>query len=79
MLFPSDAHGLAYFDGTLPADHPFAALALNLPGSPEKPDVWLLGSSPQSGMWAADVGLPYMFADFISHRATFCLLSRRYR
>jgi luciferase family oxidoreductase group 1 len=65
--FPSQlAELLAYFDGTLPADHPFAALAAHLPGAPETPEVWLLGSSPQSGLWAADVGLPYMFADFIS-------------
>jgi len=28
--------------------------------------VWLLGSSPQSGIWAAQMGLPYAFADFIS-------------
>ena len=28
--------------------------------------VWLLGSSPQSAIWAAELGLPYAFADFIS-------------
>jgi luciferase family oxidoreductase group 1 len=28
--------------------------------------VWLLGSSPQSGVWAAELGLPYAFADFIN-------------
>jgi luciferase family oxidoreductase group 1 len=65
--FPSQlAELIAYFDGTLPADHPFARLAETLPGRPEKPEIWLLGSSPQSGLWAAEVGLPYMFADFIS-------------
>ena len=26
----------------------------------------LLGSSPQSGVWAAELGLPYAFADFIN-------------
>jgi luciferase family oxidoreductase group 1 len=57
---------MAYLDGTLPSDHPFAALAATLPGRPERPDLWLLGSSPQSGIWAAEQGLPYMFADFIS-------------
>ena len=30
------------------------------------PEVWLLGSSPQSAIWAAESGLPYAFADFIS-------------
>ena len=57
---------MGYFEGTLPADHPFAALAATLPGRPEVPQMWLLGSSPQSGTWAADQGLPYMFADFIN-------------
>ncbi len=56
---------LAYVAGTLPADHPFARLA-RLPGLPERPEPWLLGSSPQSGIWAADRGLPYAFADFIN-------------
>lgn len=30
------------------------------------PDVALLGSSPQSAVWAAELGLPYVFADFIN-------------
>jgi luciferase family oxidoreductase group 1 len=29
-------------------------------------DVWLLGSSAQSAIWAAELGLPYVFADFIN-------------
>ena len=37
-----------------------------LPGLPEKPEPWLLGSSPQSAIWAAELGLPYAFADFIN-------------
>src|SRR4051812_1992413 len=56
---------LAYLDGTLPAGHPFARLAA-LPGGPSRPQPWLLGSSPQSGIWAAQLGLPYAFADFIN-------------
>ena len=55
-----------YQDGTLPPDHPFARHAATLPGVPEKPEPWLLGSSPQSGIWAAQLGLPYAFADFIN-------------
>ena len=31
-----------------------------------RPDVWLLGSSPQSAIWAGQLGLPYAFADFIN-------------
>ncbi|HEX7830978.1 MAG TPA: LLM class flavin-dependent oxidoreductase [Thermoanaerobaculia bacterium] len=56
---------LSYLDDDMPADHPFARLSA-LPGRPEIPEVWLLGSSPQSGLWAAELGLPYAFADFIN-------------
>ena len=65
--FPEQlAEVIAYLDDALPADHPFAPLGATLPGRPERPQLWLLGSSAQSGLWAAEVGLPYMFADFIS-------------
>jgi luciferase family oxidoreductase group 1 len=37
-----------------------------LPGGAAQPEVWLLGSSPQSAIWAAELGLPYSFADFIN-------------
>ena len=57
---------LGYLYDRLPENHPFAPLARTLPGRPECPELWLLGSSPQSGIWAAELGLPYMFADFIS-------------
>ena len=65
--FPQQlAELLGYLDDTLPPDHPFARLATTLPGRPERPEPWLLGSSPQSALWAADLGLPYAFADFIN-------------
>jgi luciferase family oxidoreductase group 1 len=57
---------LAYLDDSLPEDHPFRRLAGTLPGLPQKPVPWLLGSSAQSAIWAGELGLPYMFADFIS-------------
>jgi luciferase family oxidoreductase group 1 len=64
--FPNQlAELLGYLGGTIPPDHPFAPLAATLPGRPHHPEPWLLGSSPQSGIWAAEVGLPYAFADFI--------------
>ena len=56
---------LGYLEDSLPKGHPFARLAA-LPGRPHVPDVWLLGSSAQSAIWAADNGLPYCFADFIN-------------
>lgn len=37
-----------------------------LANSPASPAVWLLGSSQQSAIWAAERGLPYAFADFIN-------------
>lgn len=65
--FPEQlAELLGYIDGELPAGHPFASLTRVLPGRPEQPEPWLLGSSPQSGLWAAELGLPYSFADFIN-------------
>ena len=65
--FPQQlAELLAYVGDSLPAGHPFARLATSLPGNPERPEPWLLGSSLQSGIWAAELGLPYAFADFIS-------------
>jgi luciferase family oxidoreductase group 1 len=64
--FPQQlAELLGYLWNRMPADHRFARLAA-LPGGPARPDVWLLGSSVQSGIWAAELGLPYAFADFIN-------------
>ncbi len=57
---------LAYLDDELPSDHPFARLGGILPGRPEAPEPWLLGSSQQSAVWAAQLGLPYALADFIN-------------
>jgi luciferase family oxidoreductase group 1 len=64
--FPDQlAELLAYVHDRMPVTHRFARLA-RLPGGTMRPDVWLLGSSPQSGIWAAELGLPYAFADFIN-------------
>jgi luciferase family oxidoreductase group 1 len=64
---PNLAELLGYLEGTLPADHPFASLSDTLPdGHGGSPDVWLLGSSMDSALWAAEEGLPYCFADFIN-------------
>ncbi len=65
--FPQQlAELLAYFDDNLPSDHPFRHLAATLPGRPELPVPWLLGSSMQSAIWAGELGLRYAFADFIN-------------
>lgn len=65
--FPSQlAELLGYLEDDLPEDHPFARLASTLPGRPATPQPWLLGSSAQSAIWAAEIGLAYAFADFIN-------------
>ncbi len=65
--FPDQLEELLwYLEDKLPAGHTFARLAGSLPGLPEAPEPWLLGSSPQSAYWAADLGLPYAVADFIN-------------
>jgi luciferase family oxidoreductase group 1 len=65
--FPQQlAELLAYLEDNLPLDHPFRHLAATLPGRPELPVPWLLGSSPQSAIWAGELGLRYAFADFIN-------------
>jgi luciferase family oxidoreductase group 1 len=64
--FPEQlAELLAYLDDDFPAGHPLARLAA-LPGRPARPEPWLLGSSADSAVWAAERGLPYAFADFIN-------------
>jgi luciferase family oxidoreductase group 1 len=75
--FPQQlAELLAYLEDDFPSDHPFARLA-ELPGLPEAPEPWLLGSSPQSAVWAAQLGLPYAFADFINREGA--PIAARYR
>lgn len=75
--FPQQlAELLGYLGDTLPPGHRFSRLA-QLPGSPARPVPWLLGSSPQSGVWAAECGLPYAFADFINPAGA--EVARRYR
>jgi luciferase family oxidoreductase group 1 len=52
---------LGYFDGDLPAEHPFASITAN-PGLGHRPEVWLLGSSDFSAIAAGMLGLPFSFA-----------------
>jgi luciferase family oxidoreductase group 1 len=59
----------AYLFDRMPEDHPFANVA-KLAGRPHRSEPWLLGSSAQSGIWAAKFGLPYCFADFINPNGT---------
>ena len=54
---------LNYFAAGHPGGNPFRLL----PTVPfVSPEIALLGSSEQSAIWAAELGLPYVFADFIN-------------
>jgi luciferase family oxidoreductase group 1 len=64
--FPEQVWQLvAHLDGTLPEDHPFKPVRVQ-PEVPGAPEVWLLGSSDYSGALAAQLGLRFAFAHFIS-------------
>lgn len=64
--FPNQiADLLAFFENTMPADHPFSRIRL-MPAGDTNPEIWLLGSSDQSALFAAYFGLPFSFAHFIN-------------
>jgi luciferase family oxidoreductase group 1 len=67
---------VGFLDRTLPDDHPFAKLVA-MPSGETSPEVWLLGSSDYSAALAAELGLPFAFAHFISGDAA--AVTRMYR
>ena len=67
--FPMQVRDLiAFLDGSMPDDHPFAQIRA-MPSGPTVPPVWLLGSSDQSASLAAYCGCPFSFAQFIAGNA----------
>ena len=56
---------LAYLRDELPADHPFAGVHAQ-PRGMTMPEMWLLGSSDQSALYAAYFGCAFSFAHFIT-------------
>jgi luciferase family oxidoreductase group 1 len=75
--FPSQVQDLCdYLDRTMPEEHPFAKLTA-MPSGETSPEVWLLGSSDYSASLAAQLGLPFAFAHFISGDAE--AVTRMYR
>jgi luciferase family oxidoreductase group 1 len=76
--FPEQLTELAgYLRDGFPAGHRFGRLRSVMMTDGSGPELWLLGSSPQSGIWAAELGLPYAFADFIYPGGA--VVARRYR
>lgn len=60
---------LAFLHEGFPDKHPFKRILVS-PHMPTAPDVWLLGSSMWSASAAAQFGLPYAFAHFITPEPT---------
>jgi luciferase family oxidoreductase group 1 len=75
--FQSQMRDLIDFLGaSLPDGHPFASLQA-MPAGPGAPEVWLLGKSEHGAVLAAEMGLPFAFAHFISGDGT--EITRTYR
>lgn len=75
--FPNQVQDVCdYLDRTMPEEHPFAKLTA-MPAGETAPEVWLLGSSDYSAALAAQLGLPFAFAHFISGDAE--PITRMYR
>ncbi|WP_254864503.1 LLM class flavin-dependent oxidoreductase [Halovivax gelatinilyticus] len=55
---------LAHVRDEFPADHPYSSLQLPRSAG-DRPEPWLLGSSPSSAKLAGELGLRYCFAGFI--------------
>jgi luciferase family oxidoreductase group 1 len=66
---------LHFLGGTFPAEHPYHGIQA-VPAIEIPPTVWLLGSSGQSALVAAKLGLPYAFAhNFFSSRGVVAALN----
>jgi luciferase family oxidoreductase group 1 len=64
--FPNQiADLIGYFEHTIPSDHPFSRIQLS-PDGETLPEIWILGSSDQSAIFAAYFGRAYSFAHFIT-------------
>jgi luciferase family oxidoreductase group 1 len=64
--FPNQiADLIGYFEHTIPGDHPFSRIQL-MPDGETLPEIWILGSSDQSAIFAAYFGRAFSFAHFIT-------------
>ncbi|WP_462413412.1 LLM class flavin-dependent oxidoreductase [Neobacillus sp. Marseille-QA0830] len=64
--FPDKFKDLLHFlDRDFPEGHEFAKLSA-APVPPAAPETWLLGTSKKSALLAAELGLPYVFGQFMS-------------
>ena len=64
--FPQQiADVVGWLNDRLPSGHPFRDVRA-MPAGPTAPEVWLLGSSDASAIYAAELGLAFSFAHFIN-------------
>jgi luciferase family oxidoreductase group 1 len=64
--FPNQiADLIGYLEHTIPGEHPFSRIQLS-PDGETLPEIWILGSSDQSAIFAAYFGRAYSFAHFIT-------------
>jgi luciferase family oxidoreductase group 1 len=64
--FPNQiADLIGYLEHTIPAEHPFSRIRLS-PDGETLPEIWILGSSDQSAIFAAYFGRAFSFAHFIT-------------
>jgi luciferase family oxidoreductase group 1 len=68
---------LAFLNREFGEKHPFSRLTVT-PEMPGAPQVWLLGSSPWSSAAAAEIGLPYAFAHFITPEPAAAAIAQYY-
>ncbi len=69
-VFPQQIELLQRFlADDFPADHPYQGIHA-MPLGPMQPEAWLLGSSVQGALYAAEFGLPYCHAHFITPEAS---------
>ena len=68
IQFLEDAQGLEGEHGGFAPDHPYKGIHA-IPKGDGAPDLWMLGSSSDGAMYAAQFGLPYCFAHFINQDA----------
>ena len=64
--FPNQiADVIGYLEHTIPGEHPFSRIHL-MPDGETLPEIWILGSSDQSAIFAAYFGRAFSFAHFIT-------------
>jgi luciferase family oxidoreductase group 1 len=64
--FPNQiADLIGFLENRMPADHPFSHIRVT-PAGDSNPEIWILGSSDQSAIFAAYFGCAFSFAQFIT-------------